>query len=144
MAKWVCIVPPVILSRAFVTPNANYMSTVYAPYHGRTSVTDGTMRVTRANGPLPHQRRRPDLETFYNKNYTVSGSFSRENCLVSFAFVAKGTAFNSNGNVRLFFVSNLMRGTVTFFSAMICSQAAIASDSKRQNSFGPVYFLIAS
>lgn len=45
-------------------PNANYMSTVYAPYHGRTSVTDGTMRMTRANGPLPRQRRRPDLETF--------------------------------------------------------------------------------
>lgn len=41
----VCIVPPVILSRAFVTPNANYMSTVHAPYHGRPSVRDGTMRV---------------------------------------------------------------------------------------------------
>lgn len=57
ITKWVCIVPPVILSRAFVTPNANYMSTVHAPYHGRPSVRDGTMRVARANGPLPHQRR---------------------------------------------------------------------------------------
>lgn len=64
ISKWVCIVPPVILSRAFVTPNANYMSTVHAPYHGRPGVTDGTIRVARANGPLPHQRRLPDLETF--------------------------------------------------------------------------------
>ena len=32
-----------------------------------------------------------------NKNYTASGSFSRENCVVSCAFV------DSKGNVRLFF-----------------------------------------
>lgn len=31
--KGACIVPPVILSRAFVAPNANYMSTVHALYH---------------------------------------------------------------------------------------------------------------
>lgn len=42
--------PAVILSRAFVAPNANYMSTVHAPYHGRLGVRDGTMREARLMG----------------------------------------------------------------------------------------------
>lgn len=31
-------------AQAFVAPNANYMSTVHAPYHERLTVGDGTMR----------------------------------------------------------------------------------------------------
>lgn len=50
--KGACIVPPVILSRAFVAPNANYMSTVHAPYHERLAVGDGTIEGGFTNGSV--------------------------------------------------------------------------------------------
>lgn len=56
-------------AQAFVAPNANYMSTVHAPYHERLTIGDGTMRENFLIGLTQND------EHFKNFRYFLKGNF---------------------------------------------------------------------
>ncbi|KAF7395749.1 hypothetical protein HZH68_009799 [Vespula germanica] len=52
-SKWGCVLClPSSSVEAFLTPNANYMSSIHTTYHERPIVGDGTMARARLIGPI--------------------------------------------------------------------------------------------